>query len=201
MRNLFVSHYTDSNSERQLEYVSCLTKNIANKSIDKIYLVCESEPFITVNPKVKVIVIKSRPTYNVFFDLIRQLTKPEDWNIIANSDIYFDNTIEQVSNKPANCLVALTRYEVNKSGAITFLNRADSQDVWAFKGYANVSCDFTLGVAGCDNVLAFKFAEARYMVINPSRSIKVYHLHSSGIRNYTSLTRLKPPYKLIPPTV
>lgn len=201
--NLYISHYTDSNPRRNAELLVCLEKNIACKEIKKIYAVCqdETESAMLNNKKIEVIMIKGRPTYNMFFEIIKKTSSPTDWNIIANSDIYFDSTITQISryNKPKTC-IALTRWEVNNNGSIHFLNRADSQDSWVFVGHPNVNGDFYMGQPGCDNVIADRFAKAGYHVINPSRTIKTYHVHLSNVRNYNVNNRLRPPYKLIQPT-
>jgi hypothetical protein len=86
-------------------------------------------------------------------------------------------------------------------------DRADSQDTWIFKGGVNQvsGADFTMGIAGCDNAIAHLLEQHGYNVINPSRTIKTYHLHLTNIRNYTDISgnaiqRIQPPYKLINPT-
>lgn len=201
--NLYISHYTDKNPARNAELVQCLRRNIECKEVTRIYAICQDETgcSLLAHPKVTVIIIKSRPTYNVFLQIIRQTTSPNDWNVIANTDIFFDTTLQQLQrfDKP-KLIVALTRWEMNANGSIHFLNRADSQDVWAFKGHPTVNGDFYMGQPGCDNVIAQRFHEAGYQVINPSRSIKTYHIHLSNVRNYNASNRLKPPYKLIQPT-
>lgn len=203
MINLFINHYTDAHVNRNDELLKCLALNISNKHIDNIFCICNNEgdsPLLD-GDRVSVLILKSRPTYNAFFQIIAKYTKQEDWNIIANTDIYFDSTITHIHkyNKP-NILLALTRWEVTGT-QIQFLNRADSQDTWIFKGHPKVNCDFTMGVAGCDNVLADRFHKAGWMVINPSRTIKTYHLHISNVRHYNGNDRLMPPYKLITPTI
>ena len=202
MINLFINHYTDNNAKRNDELLQCLQMNINNASIDNIFCICNNEgdsPMLDSN-KVSILILKSRPTYNVFFQLIAKYTKPDDWNIIANTDIYLDQSIQQIHkySKPKT-LIALTRWEV-VGKEIRFLNRADSQDTWIFKGHPNVNCDFQMGTPGCDNVLAERFSRNGWLVVNPSRTIKTYHLHTSNVRNYTSNQRLMPPYKLIQPT-
>lgn len=202
--NLYISHYTDKNEQRNKELLQCFQRNINCKEITKIYAICQDETgcSLLAHPKVTVILIKSRPTYNVFFQIIKQTSQVNDINIIANSDIFFDSTISQIAryDKPRVC-VALTRWELNANGSIHFLNRADSQDCWLFKGHPNVNGDFYMGQPGCDNVIADRFYKSGYQVINPSRTIKTYHIHTSNIRNYNVNNRLQPPYKLIQPTI
>ncbi len=203
MINLFINHYTDNNVNRNDELLKCLRLNINNPLIDNIFCICNNEgdsPLLD-DDRVSVLILKSRPSYNVFFQIIEKYTNENDWNIVANTDIYFDSTITLIHKytKPKT-LLALTRWEV--LGTQTkFLNRADSQDTWIFKGYPKVNCDFQMGVPGCDNVLADRFHKAGWFVINPSKTIKTYHLHNTNVRNYNANNRLQPPYKLIQPTV
>lgn len=102
--------------------------------------------------KVINVVLKSRPTYSTFFEVINMFSGDDDWNIIANSDIHFDNTITKIeqykrTHKPV-CL-ALTRWEVERDKTF-FLNRPDSQDTWIFQGKVRkIQGDFFMGTCGC----------------------------------------------------
>lgn len=204
MINLYTSFYIDKNPDRQKELEDCLMMNIKCEYIDHIYVITDGtvESDLLLDDKVTEYSYKYRPTYNTFFEVIRMTSKPDDWNIIANTDIYFDNTLELLdkykSGKPI-CF-ALCRWEVLKD-KIEFLNRPDSQDSWIFKGLPRrIDGNFCLGTCGCDNAIAHRFMMSGYNVINPSRSIKTYHLHLSGVRNYNVNHKVKEPYKIIHPT-
>ncbi len=210
MIRLLTSYYIDQNQDRQKELNECLKRNIDNKFIDEIIVLIEypidlKENVHLMNKKIKTVLIHSRPFYNVFFNLINQNTGSKDWNIIANSDIFFDETIGTLSDKYNGlnklCL-ALTRWDIQKDGSINFLNRRDSQDAWLMQGMVSekVNGDFTMGQAGCDNAIAERFKRVGYSVINPSKSIKAYHLHNSGVRNYNPSVKVPQPYHLINPT-
>jgi hypothetical protein len=61
-----------------------------------------------------------------------------------------------------------------------------------------------MGVAGCDNRLAYELEQAGFIVINPSLSIKTYHLHLTNIRNNINevgqnIIIIPPPYKMVIP--
>lgn len=205
MFNLYTSYYIDKSAIRQNEIDNCLLMNINCKSIDNIFIITEREieSDLLDNPKIIQLVHKARPTYNTFLEAVRMYSKDDDWNIISNSDIYFDETILKVEEykygKPL-CF-ALTRWEVEKS-KIWFLDRWDSQDCWIIKGKPrNVYGNFCLGVAGCDNAIADRFYKAGYNVINPSKKIKSYHMHTSGVRNYNANNKVPQPYKLLTPTI
>ena len=203
MFNLFVSYFQSSNPERQKELDRCLEKNLGNPFIKKIYLLIEEPILIKGAIKITPILIKSRPSYNNMFEIIKQNSGPDDWNIISNSDIFFDESIIFVNKyksvKPI-CF-ALCRWEVTGNN-VTFLNRKDSQDCWIFKGHPRaISGDFNLGVAGCDNAIADRFFKAGYDVINPSRTVKTYHVHETQLRTYNPDIKVAQPYKLLTPTV
>jgi hypothetical protein len=186
MIRLFVNWYEDANKERQKEIDLCLRKNLAN-------------------PLLNVIVIESQEklTYSSFFKRVNNLAQANDISIIANSDIFFDETIALSDRLRAYEVFALSRWEWYGEGQpANFCNRQDSQDAWIFRGIIRqVNGDFTLGKAGCDNRIAYEFTAAQYKVLNPSKSIKTYHVHNTGIRNYNPNDVVPQPYYCIPPTI
>lgn len=169
MYNLFISYYKDNNPIRQKELDFCLLQNLTNPFINTI-----------------VFNHQDRLPFNFYFNKINKITDVNDINIVANSDIYFDDTLrlaEQI--KPDECYV-LSRWDDKPNGQCTFFHREDSQDAWIFRGKirTNLNGDFLLGLCGCDNRLAFELNKAGYHISNPGLSIRAHHLHSSGIRNY-----------------
>ena len=94
MIRLLYNYYEDKNPARKKEIDFCLQKNLEN-------------------PYLNVIVIESmeKPTYSMFFDKINQLTGPEDINIICNSDIFFDETIQMTSHLAPHRAYALSRWD------------------------------------------------------------------------------------------
>jgi len=183
MIRLMYNYYKDKVPARKQEIDFCLNKNLANNHMNMVIL--ESS---------------AKPTYDYFFEKINSLTGPDDINIICNSDIFFDNTIALVNKIKHGEMWALTRWEWQSPNKIKFINRADSQDVWITRGKINnVYGDFTLGIRGCDNRIAHEFQKANYKVSNPSHSVKTYHVHNCGIRNYTMADVVSPPYLIVPP--
>ena len=90
-------------------------------------------------------------------------------NILANSDIYFDETLSQLmapdSYPRDNFLIALTRYEL--PGMQLYPEPKYSQDSWIFYGQITDSkllqeTEFPLGKVGCDNRLLAIFARYGY---------------------------------------
>ena len=168
MINLLYNYYKDKNPERQKEIDLCLAKNLANKHINTI--VIESQ---------------DRLTYSYYFKKINNITLPNDINIICNSDIYLDETILNCQHIQKNECYALSRWDIKLKGQPELFNRPDSQDTWIFKGpiKSNLYGDIFLGMPGCDNRIAYEIVKAGYILSNPSKKIKTYHVHSSNIRN------------------
>ena len=208
LRVLYTSFYNDKNPVRQNELSTCMQNNIQNEFIDKIYVVIE-EPIenfpILFNEKVVAIPSDKRPTYQFFFDLINSNCTGNDISIIANTDIYFDESIKgfDVINFTNACL-ALSRWDLLSNGSIKFYDHKDSQDTWIFKGKVRPIeyADFNLGKRGCDNRIAYELNKAGYAVYNPSRTIRTIHSHNSNVRNYPApgIDDVQPPYLVLEPT-
>lgn len=196
---LFINYFIDGDQKRHEEILTCLRKNSENSYITKIYCVSDVPCDIPDYNKLEQIIIHERPTYNVFFELINSLSPYNDICILANSDIYFDSTLQEVNRMETNEVYALCRWE-DKPEGISFLNRWDSQDAWIFKGnIRKMDADFTQGLPGSDNAIADRLSRAGYIVRNPSLTVKTYHLHNSGIRHYDLNSKAPMPYKMITP--
>jgi len=191
MINLFTGYFEAKDPQRKLEIDLCFAKNKANEYIDRI------------------ITFANRPTYQDFFNATKNY--PNDINIFANADIYFDETIKLVDRIGAKDCFALTRWELYKGEIIPFEQRHSggakarhSQDVWIFRGAVNgVYGGFHLGIPGTDNRIAYEISKA-YNISNPSLSIKAIHVHREEERFYTipagSLEKIPPPYKWVDQT-
>lgn len=183
--NLFVQVYECNDAKRQSELNECLR---INKELN-----------INGVPYFNVIEITERLTFRQMFDLTAKYS--DCINIIANSDIYFDETILNARWIKSNDCWALSRWDYTDGRAILF-NRKDSQDVWIFNGLVDGQFgDYFLGTPGCDNRLAWDLKTHGYNVTNPSMSIHAIHLHETNYRTYTKETTAVPrPYHFILPT-
>ncbi len=152
---------------------------------------------------------KGRPTFNELF----ALCKPDAVNVIANSDIYFDqDSVDLLHNLGSKECFALSRWDEEEFGRYRLWDHADSQDAWCFRGIPQgIDAPFTMGIPGCDNNIAWLIDQAGYVVRNPSRTIRAYHLHNVEWRSYLAdpegkarggqkMERIPPPYKLVKPT-
>lgn len=201
MFNLFTPYYNDNAHFRQQELDWALKHNCYNPIFENIFLFPESRknkiPKLT--EKVHIIHLERRVTFQDIVEVINsKIDSYKYYNVIANSDIYFDDTLNLVRqiNMDEICL-ALTRWESHpleekKSEPYMYMT-GESQDVWIFKSFIslNISCNFYLGLLGCDGRFNFEVREAGYKVYNPSKDIRVLHCHVSGKRNHSEDTRLQ----------
>jgi hypothetical protein len=198
MVNLYTSFYQDKNAKRQKELLYCLNQNILNPLIDNIFLIVEGEVKLPISGKL-IIVNSERPTYRNFFDLVNDtVTSANDISIVANSDIYFNDTLAQLDIKERQC-IALSRWDKRKDG-LRLHNERFSQDTWIFKGkIRNVRfCDFYLGIPGCDNRIAYELNRAGYRLFNPATKIQSIHYHQTDLHNYDHNTpKIPKPYLYI----
>ena len=169
--NLFMQFYIDKNEERQSEIRQTLYLNTNNNSIDKIYLLNEREytddELGCKSEKIVQYVQSERLKFKHVFDFVEN-NNVEGYIIIANSDMFFDKSIEKLkfcdfTNKS---MITLCRYEFDgmsllKDCKLFNDGRPDSQDTWMFHSSINVESkfrklfDFMLGKPGCDNKLIY----------------------------------------------
>lgn len=200
---LYQSYYDELDEKRREEINYCFQKNINNPHIDKYVILCETQdlPDFLDHEKVEFIEFDHRPTYQDIFKLMI----PDEVNVLANSDIFFDETILKSLSITDRQVYAITRHEYRffRNGSIIkpFNSKPEwSQDVWIFKKPPNgekynevisenlqthrrEKIPFCQGIAGCDNHLAY-LLKVDYKIINPYYSIKVMHVHENESRNY-----------------
>jgi hypothetical protein len=145
------------------------------------------------------------PVDHLSFSALFALCRSDAINIIANSDIAFDETAELFHRIPVDEAWCLSRWERAPDGAWSLNARRDSQDVWVLRGQprADLDAPFRMGQPGADNRLVHLLREAGYTVRNPSPSIRCLHYHASPARNYrqgnTKINVVPPPYAYVFP--
>ena len=179
--NLITCEYVPEDENRRKEIEYCLKRNRESGFFKSV---------ITLNKK---------PTFGELFDITRQ--NPNDINIISNTDIFFDSSINEVKKISNNEAWALTRWNYLGDNRAEFFNRHDSQDVWIFRGGARKDLDgnYPMGKPGCDNRLAFELKRAGYLVRNPSLSIRCFHYHISEVRTFDWNDKVAEPYLYLTP--
>ena len=206
---LLVGLYVDASTERLREFLACIERNAANRKIAAVQVFVEDSvdpaELATRYPqlassKVRLVSHGRRVTFRDLFDYAnREL--PGGRVIIANADIFFDHTLARLDDYDlAGRLLCLSRWDLYGDGSWRLYEFESSQDAWIFQPpVPDFDCDFHLGVLGCDNRLAWEAERAGLVLSNPSRSIRAYHLHASGIRRYTAGQRLRGPTRGVQP--
>jgi len=157
-----------------------------------------------VNPLLRALLPMGRPTVRTMLEHMR-LCGPNEITVLANADIAFDSTIRLAKShmQPGEAW-ALSRWERGK-----LYDCRGSQDAWVFNGLIppmdDPRLDFPLGTPGIDNALVDIMRKAGLTVTNPSRTVRNWHEHASGVRNYLDATgqvkaRVPPPYQFVEPT-
>lgn len=206
MINLYSSYYAEINRDRVNEIDFCLSENCSNDDISRISIFLEGNVFSKQkSPKIFFKSVNRRPTYNDYFEWIRESTRDNSCvSIVSNSDIYFDRNILALCQvlKPNQCAV-LSRWDLTASGEPHLFDRKDSQDVWVFRGpVKQVYGDFPVGVPRCDNRILYQLKQAGYEIINPAFSIRAYHLHAGQRQEYSNANLgnfVDPPYAYLWP--
>jgi len=191
---LFTSFYQTGDLGRDNEIHCCLNNNILGDKIDHIYAYSE-HPYPLSNDKVTM-KYDGRPTYQNLINWANDISKPDDVVVIANSDIYFDDTLNWAHNVPMEmtCL-ALSRWDVAPNMSKKLFAYEHSQDSWIFKGKIKLTgASYYMGLPGCDNRIAYDLDKAGYRVKNTAKDIITYHLHNSNHRTYTQADRLEGGY-------
>lgn len=195
LTTLFVNHYTPSHPARRAEIDDALRRNLDSPQIDRVVVLAQSRPDQRAgleSPKAVWVDVDcsnnpyERPTYRDYFEFVNRFTTtPYDLNIVANADIYFDDSLGLLREKDLEGVcVALTRWERHADAKPRVECWDNSQDAWLFQGRIRpvYRCDFPLGIYGCDNRIAWELRHADYWVINPCLDIRAWHLHASGVR-------------------
>jgi len=200
MVRLYTTFYRDPRRHRMAEYVECLNHNLACAAIDEVRVLVEGpENILPASGKLRTMAIPRRPTYDDFFKWINESAAADDVSIIANADIWFDNSIGVSSRAlgPRECF-AMARWD----GA-TLFDRNDSQDCWVFRGPVDgVNGEFPIGIPRCDNRVLYELQAAGYRVRNPAFSIRAHHVHKGKRMEYATAdlaTCVAEPYRYLWP--
>lgn len=206
--HFIIQNYQARTPERQYELNSCLFRQLANHAIDHIHVFYDSEEDMqklhSPHPKSTARVWSGRMT---FADLVQYANSNLQGHFVglANLDIFFDDSLEllhRIDMQNEKLAIFLSRYEMDDDGAVTqrtideyaagFSHDAfiwpsplpNAQEMYSYINY-------TQGLPGCENRFMWAMEHiAGLKVINPSRSIRSYHLHNSGERSYNQKHRV-----------
>jgi hypothetical protein len=186
---LITQYFTSPNEVTNTDIRKALFKNIQNRFISEIHMLTESYiDFSTLDDesgKVKQTILGKRLTFQDAFLYANQYLKGR-LVIVANADIYFDNSLESIVEQSTEYwdhkLVALLKWK-NLGNELSLSLRTDSQDAWISRPPIDAAViersDFELGRARCDNRIAHVFDQAGYDVSSPSFSVRAIELHNA----------------------
>jgi hypothetical protein len=187
---LITTFYFENDANRRGEFLKAIRGNINNRLIIKIYILCESGEELLIDLDVKIEIVKQnhRPKFQDLIKFANGLSQ-SIYKIIANSDIYFDDTLAKAQTIKNHCVFCLTRWDLMESGVIEFYPNFKSQDSWIFRNTLpeNIG-NYFMGVPGCDNRLAAELIERNFIITNPSLSIKSLHIHNTRKRTYNKIS-------------
>lgn len=200
MIRLFTLAYDARSSARQQELTECLHRNLANAHLDQVILWWDSGAAPAAPPglEAKLVVLKRNhvPTFTELFAVANEVCANDDIAIIANSDVWFDETAAQIEQiRPGQCF-ALLRWEADGRLHSTPEGQPhpDSQDAWIFRApIPAVAADFKLGLQRNDNALAYRIWKMGLDLRNPAKTIRVHHLHASAVRTFAATKNFVPP--------
>ena len=184
MKNLFIEYIKTSDQHRQSEYDYCLKYNSRLDYFDNIFVLTEYPLPVFSMKTIRIFPYGDRTNYQHIFNMA-EASKPDDLNFIANSDIFFDDTISLLDDVVTD-EIAIGISRTYPEDDFYFVNgfhadgRAapESNDVWCWRGKCKVkNGDFPIGYYACDGRIMKCFEEAGYRVYNPAKDVKVWHKH------------------------
>ncbi|MEO9876493.1 MAG: exostosin family protein [Anderseniella sp.] len=191
--NLFLPYYTPQDHERAVELQYCLNRNLDSGLFAKIIMLVDDDSIAPrEDRRLSILRFDRRPTY---LDWVRESRQrcPGQISVLANSDIYFDDSIGQILKifmSEPNAFIALSRFDRTGDTLTPHANPHWSQDTWAFIPGEDDSkihdkrFDVPLGVPRCDNKIVYVFATQGYRVFNPFPFVRSIHVHETNLRYY-----------------
>lgn len=189
MIRLFTTWYPCHIEERLAELTKSLQQNLACAAVDQICVLREQEALLPFeDKKIRVRELERRPMFDDFFGWINELQGSEDIAVIANADIWLNETVflaQQYLSQ--NQCWALARWDSLNNKQVLF-DRNDSQDTWFFRGpLRKINANFPLGGIRSDNRLLHELKTTGYEVQNPAFNVITRHEHNEPPREYPTI--------------
>ena len=214
---VLTEYFTSSYSKRTEEILKSIELNCRMPQIHEIILFVEPSSLNLQHinslkrvlsqdhfDKIKIHAVSQRSTYSDFFEYANAHLEGKTC-VLCNNDISFDESLDEIENAPDFDLdghfICLTRWDVMKDNSLKFKEpvkvRKNSQDAWIFKPLLPTKMiekgGFYMGRPGCDGMVAYLATISGLKLLNPSKLIKIRHLHLSRHRTYRREHRLGGP--------
>jgi hypothetical protein len=203
---LITSLYHESRPSRQHEFITCLEHNIANDLIEKIEIFFDQTNgrneeifFKNINSKkINITYIAGRPSYQSCIDFANR-TYPNRKVIVANGDIFFDETLGKLSDLYLNKnVIVLSRWNVTSTGdsileGLPLYKNFMTFDASIFNTPISLCSrqDISLGSWQSDSAIALLLQSSGYTLLNPCYDVHAYHVHKSQIRDYAKVKLMR----------
>tara|TARA_B100002019_G_C21274933_1_gene604920 strand:- start:17667 stop:19439 length:1773 start_codon:yes stop_codon:yes gene_type:complete len=206
---LFIQWYEPKDDETLKNITKCLENNLSNPSIHKICVFLESKNInlpehLANHPKIDTYNIHERLTYALWMQYANKYYRPYI-KILANTDIYFDKTLEYVKSQDFSekTLYAITRKDLDLDNNIVQshdsygdssspTNPYYSHDCWIYQKLLfpmpdEHSINFELGIGNCDRLFKeYIEDECKINFINLYPRVNAIHLDRRTGRNRDS---------------
>jgi len=207
-------YYTPEKLRRQKEIKKCLEHNLKSSVIDKVILLNERDETdeLPTSSKLQQAIVGRRLSYKIVVEWIIKNVPDNVICVFGNADIYLDDSSwrDAWSVDLDNVFLSLLRWDIQEDDAPPklFGPRNDSQDTWGFlstsvksKQWDMKQLDIPFGKAGCDNAITVEMLRKKFLIVNPSLSLKTFHLHLSNLRTYDPQDIVdRPCYMYVDPT-
>ncbi len=189
-------YWDAGNSDRQGELDTAIAQNAANPDVDEVVLIadlgCHYCNTLPDDTKIKVEhSAHIRPTFLEIFGIANSLlTSPHDRTVLLNTDCWFEpGDLAKLDGKDTRQIVlAVTRRDVdaNLSPTSNYDPWFNGRDAWIFTGRIRPMkwLEFRPGCAKCDWYLDWQIQHAGYALANPYHDLRLWHLHTSKVRNW-----------------
>ena len=136
--------------------------------------------------KLHQVVIRERLTFARAFEYAGNAGLSGKTVVLANSDIYFDESLAKIPLDMSGRAFALMRWEMRANVSRTeFRPRVDAQDAWIFEGGLLLPlASFEMGRLRCDNRLVQILKDSGIRVSNPAIDIRSFHVQEDTRRSY-----------------
>jgi len=202
--HLLTTLYPVRSAERRAELMHCIETNLRNPYVEDvtIFMECvegvDAEWLLSLHAsfgeRMTLLPIDHRTTYADYFVYANEKLAGQ-MVLICNTDIFYDESLRLVERfafpmNPSSFMLAITRYNYHPVSKKSDLQgwevggNCGSQDTWIFKApIRKFNWDITVGVIGCDSLLAQRAQEAGIALANPAVNIRTHHLHQVNERN------------------
>ena len=205
--------FIHSDKKRAGEIKFCMKKLAQVECLEKVILLNEriytDKELGVSSDKIEQVDLGHRFTFKDIFDYIES-SKIKGYIIFGNADIFVDDTIKVLRKTNLHLeksFVGLLRYDYNVKNRRykIFGPRFDSQDSWIVHSNFNVTekfrkaLDFQFGMPGCDNKILYLMKILGYKIYNTPSVLKIFHVHSTEIRNYQNEDLIHRPFLYVDP--